>query len=131
MHGLAGRFGPRHGRAAGRTGSGVSLRQVRGRTHWIRGFTASGPRPDALDPGFHCVRTHWIRGFMAFQLAWSTRSVRLMVPTWPESGFREGAARLLPSAAWCWSGMNAATLPEIGAAGCDTSQGSVPGAEQH
>jgi hypothetical protein len=25
--------------------------------------------PDALDPGFDCVRTHWIRGFMAFQLA--------------------------------------------------------------
>ena len=25
-----------------------------------------GPLPDALDPGFHCVRTQWIRGFMAF-----------------------------------------------------------------
>ena len=25
--------------------------------------------PDALEPGFHCVRTHWIRGLMAFQLA--------------------------------------------------------------
>jgi len=22
-----------------------------------------GPLPDALDPGFHCVRTQWIRGF--------------------------------------------------------------------
>ena len=30
-----------------------------------------GPLPDALEPGFHCVRTPlgWIRGFMAFQLA--------------------------------------------------------------
>ena len=28
-----------------------------------------GPLPDALEPGFHCVRTHWIRGFIAFQLA--------------------------------------------------------------
>ena len=31
---------------------------------------------------------------MAFQLAWRTRIVVLMVPTWPESGFREGVARL-------------------------------------
>src|SRR6476659_205724 len=22
--------------------------------------------PDAMKPGFQCVRTHWIRGFMAF-----------------------------------------------------------------
>jgi hypothetical protein len=35
--------------------------------------------PDALEPGFHCVRAHWIRGFMAFQLARRTRSVRLTV----------------------------------------------------
>jgi hypothetical protein len=28
-----------------------------------------GPLPDALEPGFHCVRTRWIRGFMAFRLA--------------------------------------------------------------
>jgi hypothetical protein len=26
------------------------------------------PLPDALEPGFQCVRTHWIRGFMAFRL---------------------------------------------------------------
>jgi hypothetical protein len=38
-------------------------------------------RPDAVDPGFHCVRAQWIRGFMAFQLARRTRSVMLMVPT--------------------------------------------------
>src|SRR5437763_1765066 len=25
--------------------------------------------PDALEPGFHCVRTRWIRGFMTFQRA--------------------------------------------------------------
>jgi hypothetical protein len=36
--------------------------------------------PDALEPGFHCVRTQWIRGFIAFQLAWRTRSVMLTVP---------------------------------------------------
>jgi hypothetical protein len=53
-----------------------------------------GPLPDALEPGFHCVRTQWNPGFMAFQLARRTRSVMLMVPAWPESGFREGAARL-------------------------------------
>jgi hypothetical protein len=28
---------------------------------------------------------------MTFQLARRTRIVMLMVPTWPESGFREGA----------------------------------------
>jgi hypothetical protein len=31
---------------------------------------------------------------MAFQLARHTRIVVLMMPTWPESGFREGVARL-------------------------------------
>jgi hypothetical protein len=59
-----------------------------GRTHWIRGFTASGRpgfrgncvRTPALEPGFHRVRAHWIRGFMTFQRAWPTRSVMLMVP---------------------------------------------------
>ena len=45
------------------------------------------PLPDPLDPGFHCVRTHWIRGFMAFRLARRTRTVMLMVPVCPESGF--------------------------------------------
>ena len=30
---------------------------------------------------------------MAFQLAQRTRIVVLMVPTWPESGFREDVAR--------------------------------------
>lgn len=25
--------------------------------------------PDALEPGFDCVRTHWNPGFMAFKLA--------------------------------------------------------------
>jgi hypothetical protein len=46
-----------------------------------------GPLPDALDPGFHCVRTRWIRGFMAFRLAQHARTVMLMVPVRPESGF--------------------------------------------
>ena len=40
-----------------------------------------GPLPDALEPGF-----------MAFRLARHTRSVMLMVPAWPESGFGEPAA---------------------------------------
>ena len=39
-----------------------------------------GPLPDAMEPGFHCVRAHCIRGFMAFQLARRTRSVLLVVP---------------------------------------------------
>jgi hypothetical protein len=33
-----------------------------------------------MDSGFHGVRTAWIRGFMAFQPAWRTWTVRLMVP---------------------------------------------------
>jgi len=49
-----------------------------------------GPLPDALKPTF---TMHWIRGSMAFQLARRTRTVVLMVPTWPESGFRGRAAR--------------------------------------
>jgi hypothetical protein len=44
-------------------------------------FTAFGPLPDPMKPGFHCVRTHWIRGFMAFQLARRTQTVMLMVAT--------------------------------------------------
>ena len=39
-----------------------------------------GPLPDALEPGFQCVRAHWIRGFMAFQLVRRTRTVMLTVP---------------------------------------------------
>jgi hypothetical protein len=46
-----------------------------------------GPLLDAMEPGIHCVRTHWIWGFMAFQLVRRTRTVRLMVPMCPESGF--------------------------------------------
>jgi hypothetical protein len=46
--------------------------------HAVR--SAAGSQPDALDPGFHCVRTHWNRGFMSFQLARRTRNVMLMVP---------------------------------------------------
>ena len=46
-----------------------------------------------MDPGFHGVlTTHWIRGFMAFRLVRRTGRVMLMVPVWPESGFREGSA---------------------------------------
>ena len=46
-----------------------------------------GPLPDAMKPGIHCVRTQWIRGSIAFQLVRRTRTVRLMVPMCPESGF--------------------------------------------
>jgi hypothetical protein len=35
--------------------------------------------PDALEPGFHCVRTRRIRGFMTFQRARRTRTVLLAV----------------------------------------------------
>jgi hypothetical protein len=52
-----------------------------------------GPLPDAMKPGFHCVRAHWIRGFMTFMLARRTRIVMLMVPVCPESGFLGRAAR--------------------------------------
>ena len=51
-----------------------------------------GPLPDAMKPGFHCVRTHWIRGFIAFQLARRIRIVMLMVPVCPASGFLGRAA---------------------------------------
>jgi hypothetical protein len=63
-------------------------------TRWIWAFIASGPLPDAMEPGFHCVRTHWIRGFIAFQLVRRAWTVMLMVPVWPEPGFGERAARL-------------------------------------
>jgi hypothetical protein len=39
-----------------------------------------GPLPDAVEPGFQCVRTQWIPGFMAFQPTRRTRIVMLMVP---------------------------------------------------
>jgi hypothetical protein len=48
-------------------------------------ITTIGPLPDAMHPGFHCVRTHWIRGFMTFQLAPAHPTVMLMVPMCPES----------------------------------------------
>ena len=35
--------------------------------------------PDALEPGFHCVRTRWIWGFTTLQLARRTRTVLLVV----------------------------------------------------
>ena len=52
-----------------------------------------GPLPDVLKPDIHGVSTHWNRGFMAFQLARRTRTVVLMVPAWPESGFGRSAQR--------------------------------------
>jgi hypothetical protein len=39
----------------------------------------TGPLPDAMKPGTHCVLTHWIRGFIAFQLTRRTRTVLLAV----------------------------------------------------
>ena len=35
---------------------------------------------------------------MAFELAWGTRTVMLMVPVWAESGFRERAPGRMPLA---------------------------------
>jgi hypothetical protein len=52
-----------------------------------------GPLPDAMDPGFQCVRAQWIRGFIAFELARAAWTVRLMVLTCPESV--AGAPRLM------------------------------------
>ncbi|HYY17816.1 MAG TPA: hypothetical protein VE864_03170 [Streptosporangiaceae bacterium] len=37
------------------------------------------PLPDAMDPGFHCVRTHWIQGFMTFRLVRRTWAVMRLV----------------------------------------------------
>jgi hypothetical protein len=51
------------------------------------GRMPAGRWPDALDPGFHCVGTRRIRGFIVFQLAQCLRTVMLMVPACPESGF--------------------------------------------
>jgi hypothetical protein len=57
-------------RASLRNGSGARLMLI----------MKIGPLPDAVEPGFQCVRTHWIRGFMAFQPTRRTRMVMLMVP---------------------------------------------------
>jgi hypothetical protein len=46
-----------------------------------------GPLPDAMEPDIHGVGTRWIRSFMAFQPVRRTRTVMLMVPVCPESGF--------------------------------------------
>jgi len=56
-------------------------------------LAAGEPRPDALDPGFHGVRTRWIQGFMTFGRVRHARTVMLMMPAWPESGFLERGAR--------------------------------------
>ena len=53
-----------------------------------------GPLPDVLKPDIQRVGTHWNQGFMAFQLTRRIRIVVLVVPTWHESGFREGVAQL-------------------------------------
>ena|SRR6185437_5300253 len=58
------------------------------------GFHCTGT---ALDSGFHCVRTQWVRGFMAFRLAQRTRTVMLMVPVCPESGFLSEDGRYVMS----------------------------------
>jgi len=47
-----------------------------------------GPAPDAMEPGFQCVRTQWIRGFMPFRQPWRPRIMMLMVPERPECGMR-------------------------------------------
>ena len=95
----SGRSGDRAGgRRPGRErhGSGISRRNyaqpnaLDPGSHGVR--TAL---PNAMDPGSHGVRTHWIRGFMAFQMTRRIATVMLMVPVWPESGFRGRAARLL------------------------------------
>jgi hypothetical protein len=75
--------------------------------------SAAGRLPNEVEPGFHCARTQWDRGFIAFQLARRTRTVVLMVPAWPEFGFRVRAPRpgLLAKTAWRSSSMNAASAP--------------------
>jgi hypothetical protein len=51
-------------------------------------------------------RTHWIRDFTAFQLARRTRTVMLMVPVCPESGFLSEDRRYVMS--------REATVPSAG-----------------
>jgi hypothetical protein len=71
--------------------------------------TSTSPRKHPASPNTlnqrHYARTHWIRGFMAFWLARRTRTAMLMMPVWPESGFRVRAARAWPiaRAALRWS----------------------------
>jgi hypothetical protein len=55
-----------------------------------------GLLPDAMKPRIQGVGTHWIQGFMAFQSMRRTRTVMLMVPACPESGFPERAGRPRP-----------------------------------
>jgi len=51
-----------------------------------------------MKPDIHGVRTHWIWGFMAFQRAWPTRTVVLMVSVWPEFGF---TGKVMPGCGHC------------------------------
>ena len=56
-----------------------------------------------MKPGIHCVITHWIRGFIAFRLVRRIRTVMLMVPTSPESGYLgmpPGRGPLVAAPAW-------------------------------
>jgi hypothetical protein len=98
---------------------------VRCRTHWIRvslrrDALGSGVswRQDALgsalDPGFHYARTHWIRGFSAFQLARRTRTVMLMVPACPESGFLSEDRRYVAKLARYVMSRRGPTVPSAG-----------------
>ena len=102
------RFQPRIGSSArtrmSRAGAGKCGRQHQSHRHhqhrklrqfWVdhhdwsaagRSETGNPLRQNALDPGFHGVR-----------MVRRMRTVMLMVPTWPESGFLERAARLRPT----------------------------------
>ena len=48
--------------------------------HWTPAGGLPEVPPDAVKPGFHCVRTHWIRGFMPFHRIRRTGTAMLMVP---------------------------------------------------
>ena len=82
------------GQASGRSGDRAGGGGRAGNAMDPGSHGGTTPSPNALDPGCHGVRTHWIRGFMAFQLTRRIATVMLMVPVWPESGFRGRAARL-------------------------------------
>ena len=57
-----------------------------------------GLRPDAVKPGIHCVRTIAVDpGFHGVRMVRCMRTMILMVPMCPESGFLGRATRLRPA----------------------------------
>src|SRR5262249_57567507 len=79
------RPGPRDGGAvpagAGPAAGADRAEEVLSHRRQLRPTTTRScrPSPDAMKPGFHCVRTHWIRGFIVFRRVRHARTVMLVV----------------------------------------------------